>query len=315
MVQLRLSVPPALRDTVLPLLYDDPAVRNVVVLRDAARDPDGDAVLADVARERAGGLLAHLDELGLARSGAVSLQELTAAPYAGAVAAERAAPGSPEDGVIWRVVEDQAQAAVRPGWGFHAFLWLAVALAAVAVVTDSSILVVGAMVVGPEFSLVAAACVGLALRRPRLAARAAVVLVTGFALAVAVVTVLALLARVGGWVTVDDVLAPRPLTGFIWRPDRWSLVVALLAGIAGVLSTTSGRASALVGVFISVTTVPAAGNLALGLAVWSPAEMGGSLAQLGLNLAGMVVAGTATLLGQRAYWSAMSSRRTARLPR
>jgi hypothetical protein len=61
--------------------------------------------------------------------------------------------------------------------------------------------------------------------------------------------------------------AERPLTGFIWRPDRWSAVVAVLAGCAGVLSQTAGRANALVGVFISVTTVPAAGDLALSVAL------------------------------------------------
>ena len=45
------------------------------------------------------------------------------------------------------------------------------------------------------------------------------------------------------------------------------VVVALLAGAAGVLSVTAGRTNVLVGVFISVTTVPAAGNLAVALAL------------------------------------------------
>ena len=75
-----------------------------------------------------------------------------------------------------------------------------------------------------------------------------------------------------------------PLTGFIWQPDRWSFVVALLAGVAGTLSLTAGRSNALVGVFISVTTVPAAGNLALALAaVATPAR---DLARLGCRSSG-----------------------------
>lgn len=310
LVSLRLSVPPDLAEEVHALLRDDPGVCNLVVLPGAALSPAGDAVLADVARERAGAILSSLDDLGLGERGAVSVGELTATPYAAARAAERAAPGSPDDGVIWRVVEEQGWEAVRPSVSFHAFLWLAVALAAVAVVTDSSILVIGAMVVGPEFGLVAAVCIGLALGKPRILGRSLLVLAGSFAAAVAVVAVLALLARAIGWIDVDTVTAPRPLTGFIWRPDRWSAVVAVLAGVAGVLAMTTGKSASLVGVFISVTTVPAAGNFALGLAVWSPEEMSGSAVQLGVNILGMVAAGTLTLLVQRALW-----RRLDALPR
>ena len=79
-------------------------------------------------------------------------------------------------------------------------------------------------------------------------------------------------------------------------------MVALLAGVAGTLSQTAGRSNALVGVFISVTTVPAAGNLALAVALWVPEEIGGAATQLGVNLAGMVLAGIITLLVQRAVW-------------
>ena len=80
----------------------------------------------------------------------------------------------------------------------------------------------------------------------------------------------------------------RPQTGFIWHPDRWSFIVALIAGAAGVLALTTSRANAMVGVFISVTTIPAVGNLALALGVWAPSEIRGSAAQLAVNLGGMV---------------------------
>lgn len=63
------------------------------------------------------------------------------------------------------------------------------------------------------------------------------------------------------------------------------------------------------GVFISVTTVPAAGNVALGLAFGVGAEIWGSLAQLVVNILGMAVAGSATLAFQHSVWSRMSHRR------
>lgn len=43
---------------------------------------------------------------------------------------------------------------------------------------------------------------------------------------------------------------------FIYEVGPFSLVVAVLAGAAGMLSLTSARSSAMVGVVISVTTVP-----------------------------------------------------------
>ena len=52
---------------------------------------------------------------------------------------------------------------------------------------------------------------------------------------------------------------------FIVRPDGWSFIIALLAGVAGTLSLTSAKSGPLVGVFISVTTIPAAANVALGI--------------------------------------------------
>jgi hypothetical protein len=106
--------------------------------------------------------------------------------------------------------------------------------------------------------------------------------------------------------TASDVIRPRPNTGFIWHPDAWSVVVALLAGAAGALALALSRTNAMVGVFISVTTVPAAGNLALGLATWQVSEIAGSAAQLGINIGCMVVAGTLVLLAMRGGWTRLS---------
>ncbi len=299
-IHLRLIVPRAARESVVAALRGDPRVTHVAVLPDAAVDPEGDLVLADVAREAASDVLAHLRSLGLDDRGAVVIETVDASASVHAVRAEAAAPGSPDDGIVWDVVADRAEADSRASWSFYAFLCLATTIAAVAVVTDSAVLVVGAMVVGPEFGPVAALAVGMVLRRRRLVVGSLRLLVLGFATAVAVTALLALVVRLLGWVEPADLLAPRPMTAFIWRPDRWSVVVALLAGFAGVLSLTAGRANTLVGVFISVTTVPAAGNLGLALALWVPEEIGGALTQLAVNLAGLTAAGTLLLTVQRA---------------
>ncbi|TDW22427.1 putative hydrophobic protein (TIGR00271 family) [Kribbella kalugense] len=301
-MHLRLIVPSDRSERVLNALVADPRATSIVRLPGAARRPEGDMIECDVTREATSDVLAFLKAEGLYDDGAVALSSVDAAPSRNAQAAEKAAPGAPDDAVIWDAVVDQAYNEAGGSWVYYAFLTLATMIASVAVVTDSAILVVGAMVVGPEFGVVAALAVGLFLGKGGLARRSAVLLVRGFALAIALTVIAALLARAVGWVDVSDVTAARPLTGFIWRPDRWSVVVAVLAGCAGVLSQTAGRGNALVGVFISVTTVPAAGDLALSIALWAPGHIGGAAAQLGINLAGMTIAGVVTLLLQRVIW-------------
>jgi uncharacterized hydrophobic protein (TIGR00271 family) len=97
-------------------------------------------------------------------------------------------------------------------------------------------------------------------------------------------------------------LAERPLTDFIWRPDALSWVVGFLAGVAGIVSVTAARSGALIGVLISVTTVPAAANAAVATAYWAPAEALGSAMQLVINLAAIITAGVITLVVQRVWW-------------
>jgi uncharacterized hydrophobic protein (TIGR00271 family) len=188
---------------------------------------------------------------------------------------------------------------------YLAFLTIATLLAAVAIVNDSAPLVIGAMVLGPEFGPLAALAVALVLRRGNIGRQALVSLVVGFAVAIAVTTLVALLGRGLGWFGTDVLTADRPATGFITQPDRWSLLVAVLAGIAGVLSLTSARSGALVGVFISVTTVPAAGEIALALALGGGTEVREAATQLALNLAGILAAALATLGLQKAVWARM----------
>ena len=260
-----------------------------------------------VAREQAEQVLRALDDLGLDEQGGILVESPTGTPFAAARRLEAAAPGHPDDAVIWESVEAQAYAGAVPTVSFLLFLVFAVLLAAIAVITDSSILVVGAMVVGPEFAAIAAISAGIVLLRWGLVWRSARMLVLSFAFAVGVVTAIALFWKWIGWITPELVTQARPNTGFIWHPDKWSFIVALVAGAAGALALAIQKTSTMVGVFISVTTVPAAGNLALGLAVWEPTEIIGSLEQLGANVAGMVISGTLLLLVVRTSWPWITS--------
>jgi uncharacterized hydrophobic protein (TIGR00271 family) len=330
-IDLRIIAPGPIPSPVLEFLRSDPRVAHVVLLSGTALPPQsdppgeaggriepsdrgGDTLMCLVAREAATEVIERSRQLGLDHAAGILIEEVAAIDSAAATRAEQAAPGAPDDAIVWDVVVRRAAADARASWSYFTFLALATTIAAIAVITDSPILVVGAMVVGPEFGPVSAITVGLVLRRRGLLLHALRLLVAGFVVAIAATTVLALVARAGGWITAADVLSSRPLTGFIWKPDRWSVAVALLAGAAGVLSLTAGRSNALVGVFISVTTVPAAGNLALALAFIGSdkmrAEIVGAAEQLGVNLTGMVIAGALVLALQRAL-TAPNRRRTS----
>ena len=159
------------------------------------------------------------------------------------------------------------------------------------------------MAVGPEFGPLAGICTAIVRRRPRLALRSLIALLVGFAVAMAVTVGFSLFMDAVDLFSKEQLEADRPNTGFIYAPDWFSFVVAVLAGVAGTLSLTSAKSGALVGVAISVTTVPAAANAAVALIYGDTNQTLRSTEQLLLNLLGIIVAGTATLLAQRYFWS------------
>jgi uncharacterized hydrophobic protein (TIGR00271 family) len=302
LVQLRIATPADRTAQVRELVEDCRGVAHLAVLSGASVFPAGDLVVVEVVRESADELINGLRDLGMDQDGAISIDGVDATVSVRAEKAEKDAPGDGSDAVVWEQVIGTVAGDSVLSVSYLTFLTIATLLASIAIVTDSAVLVVGAMVLGPEFTPLAGIALGAVHRRLALARTGAVSVVVGFAVAIALATGAALLARAVGWVGPGTLTADRSQTGFITSPDKWSLVVAVLAGIAGTLSLTAAKSSALVGVFISVTTVPAAGALALGLAFGSGAAIGEAGTQLGVNLVGILLAAVATLLLQRALW-------------
>ena len=297
MLHLRIVSPAGQTEEVLGALRDDPGISSLSVVPGAAMRPAGDLVLADVAREAADDVVGRLRAVGVHRTGSVHVEPVPTWLSKDGYAAERRTPGSSADSVVWAQVIQRAYEDTELNWTYASFMTLATLIATVAIVLDSQILVIGAMVLGPEFGAVAALGVALVKRRRALFWRATRALLVGFAVAITLTTAFAWCAKLLGWVTLADVTGPRPGTEFIYSPNTWSFIVALIAGAAGVLSLTSAKTGGLSGVFISVTTIPAAGNVALGLAFGASTEVWGSTLQLGINLSGMALAGWATLDG------------------
>jgi uncharacterized hydrophobic protein (TIGR00271 family) len=255
-------------------------------------------VEADVARECVDELLGALAALGVDHSGGITLEQLDTVLSDAADAAEEAAPGEGADAIVWDELVGRTGEESRLSGSFLAFLTIALLLAAIGAITDSPVLVVGAMVLGPEFGPLAAVAVGIVLRRRDLVVRGGIALGIGFPAAM-LVTALATIAFDALGLLDSSTLNTLDQVDFIYEVGWFSVIVALLAGAAGMLSLTSAKSSTLVGVFISVTTVPAAAFASVAAVEGRWAEAGSSVLQLLVNVVGVVIAASLVLFAAR----------------
>lgn len=308
MLHLRIYSPRDRTEAVTAVLRAEPAISALAVLPGVCVRPEGDVILADVPRESANAVIERLRATAVHEEGAIQIDPVPTWISRPAYLAEQAAPGAESDAIVWPDVVQRAYQDAELTFAFATFMVFATLIAAIGIVLDSQILIIGAMVLGPEFGAVAALGIALVRRRPSLLRRGLTSLVAGFTIAIATTTAAVALGRALGWIAAGDVSGKRPETGFIYQPDRWSLLVAVIAGAAGVLAMTSARAGGLTGVFISVTTIPSAANIAAALPFGLWGEVGGSLLQLGVNIAGMATAGWLTLTIQQAIWKRIADR-------
>jgi uncharacterized hydrophobic protein (TIGR00271 family) len=299
MVHLRIVVPSYQSEHALDLLKSTPSVCNVVYLERVAHRPEGDVILCDVAREEASIVVSDLRELNIDKEGSISMEVIDSQISAAAAAAVKAAEGLPTDAVVWEEVESRTSENVELSASFLIFMVLAMLIATVGILTDQLILIIGAMIVGPEFGPIAGICVAAVEKRRDLFRRSFSALAVGFPVGIMATFLAVLLLNAVGLVPGDFSQANHPFTRFISSPDQWSFIVAYLAGTAGVLSLTSAKSGALIGVLISVTTIPAAANIGVAAALGDWSEWVGALEQLSLNMSAILLAGIGTLFIQR----------------
>jgi uncharacterized hydrophobic protein (TIGR00271 family) len=300
MLHVRVVSPADLTKRLLHALATAAGVQNVVFQPGLAHRPDGDAVQFDVRRGAANSVFRLLRALGVDRRGSIIVEPVEAL----------AAPRGPRDASgyfresapVWELVEARIRAdAVYPP-SFFILLVIAGLIGAVGILSNSQILIVGAMVVGPEYSAIIAVALGITDRDRDAIATGGAALLAGFVATILVTFVFALAVRWSGQTPAPFLAGVRPVSDFINQPDLFSVIVAVLAGIVGVVSLTEARASALIGVFISVTTIPAASDMAVSAAFGAWNEALGSLLQLLLNVVLLIVVGTVGLSTQRQIW-------------
>jgi uncharacterized hydrophobic protein (TIGR00271 family) len=290
--QLRAYTPPQQSDSIAARLAAVSGVRHLIV---GGRTSGGMVELTGEVDSAAADLvLDALREYDLAADDVTLWRATSVHPLGWRRQRRRAPPG----GTVWTEVAGRAMEHARPALAYVLYMIAAGVVAGVGVLTGSSVLVVGAMAISPDLLPTAATAVGLVERRPALALRASLTLVLGLGIVALAAAATTLLLRLDGRIEDNLDLADTVLGPSLTHIGPGSVLVALAAGMAGILAyETAG--SAAVGVAISVTTIPAAAYVGDALALEGYQEGQGALGVLATNVIGIVAAATVTLFIQR----------------
>ena len=274
-------------------------VSHVVVVRDADR-PFGDAVQFDVERSVANHVLNQLRRFGVHRYSTIAIDGVDAyikgtLPRPSRLIARDLPP-------VWPVIESRIRSDATYAPSFYLLLIIAGLIASTGILANSQILIVGAMVVGPEYSAIMGVALGIDRHERALVTTGLLAMFWGFFLAIVASYFFGLCINAVGKTPHLFELGLRPVSDLINAPNLFSVVIAVLAGIVGIVSLTEARAGAIIGVFISVTTIPAAADTGLSAAYSDWHESGGSLAQLLVNVVLLIAVGAAGLRFQRWAW-------------
>src|SRR6476620_3863272 len=291
MLRLRSSVADHRADDFGEMLRDLEGVTRIV-RQDDASAAGAFVFVADVEPVAADALVEAVDEFGIGAHDYVLTRVEVVAPQHHHHFGEGGV-----DGYSWVEVVGQAKANSRLLARYLALINVAAVIAACGVITSSSILIVGAMAVSPDLLPICATAVGLVRGRRSLARRALFTLIAGLGLVVVTAMVLSALLKWTGFLP-DGFQVEESALSTLAKTDYTTVLVALAAGVAGMLAFET-RASAAVGVAISVTTIPASAYLGVALGAGGIDHALGALVVLVINVSLLIVSATLTLAAQQ----------------
>lgn len=292
MLRLRSSVAHHQADDFGALLRELEGVTRVVQQADASALDGGFVFVADVHPVAADRLVEAVGDFGIGSEDYVLTRVEVVAPQN----RHRFGEGG-VDGYSWVEVVGQAKANSRLLARYLALINVSAVIAACGVITSSSILIVGAMAVSPDLLPICATAVGLVRGRRELARRAFITLAMGLGLVVVTAMVLSALLKWTGFLP-DGFAVEQSSLSTLAKTDYTTVLVALAAGVAGMLAFET-RASAAVGVAISVTTIPASAYLGVALGAGGIDHAMGALVVLVINVSLLIVSATLTLAAQQ----------------
>jgi len=236
MLRLRSSVAHHQADEFGSLLRELEGVRRVVQHADEGAATESYVFVADVEPAIADRLLEEIAALGIGVDDYVLSKVEVIAPQH----RHRHGDGG-VDGFAWVEVMGQARANSRPLARYLALINVAAVIAALGVITNSSILIVGAMAVSPDLLPICATAVGLVGGRYGLARRAFMTLVLGLGLVVVTAMVLSALLKWTGLLP-DGFQVEESSLATLAHTDYSTVLIAAAAGVAAMLPSRPGPA-------------------------------------------------------------------------
>jgi uncharacterized hydrophobic protein (TIGR00271 family) len=291
MLRLRSSVHHSRAEEFGSLLRELDGVRRIVQQADEAA-AEASVFVADVEPAAADHLVDRIAQLGVEPEDYVLTRIEVVAPQH----RHRFGEGG-VDGFAWVEVLGQARANSRPLARYLALINVAAVIAALGVITSSSILIVGAMAVSPDLLPICATSVGLVSGNYALARRSFGTLTLGLGLVIVTAAFVSEALKLLGLLP-DGFAVEQSSLSTLATTDYSTVLVATAAGVAAMLSFET-RAGTAVGVAISVTTIPASAYLGVALGGGGIDHALGAAVVLAVNVSLLIVFGSLTLLIQR----------------
>jgi hypothetical protein len=241
--------------------------------------------------------------LSLDHDGAVTVEQVDASLASTTGAATAIGSPASEKAPVWEMVEAAICGGAVYSPSFFGLLAIAGLIGAVGILTNSQILIVGAMVVGPEYGAIIAVALGISKGQRDAIRDGLLALAVGFSAAIVLTFAFGVAVRAAGQAPAPFLHDVRPVSDLINSPNWFSVVVAILAGIVGRGIPHPGprRRSHRRVHFRDHHSRGRRHRLVRRLGSWS--EAGGSALQLLLNVVLLIAVGAGGLSAQRALWA------------
>jgi uncharacterized hydrophobic protein (TIGR00341 family) len=196
----------------------------------------------------------------------------------------------------------------RLSWIYILMIIISTIVASIGLLRDSVTVIIGAMVIAPLLGPNVALSFATTLADYEMAKKSLITLLTGIFIALVVATLIGVLAP------VNPQMNEIKSRAFVSYGD---IILALAAGVAGVLSYTSGLSSTLVGVMVAVALLPPLANFGLLLGNGFFPQAGYAILLFFTNLICVNLAGVVTLvlsgIRPRSWWEARKAKRLTRI--
>ncbi|WP_225334293.1 TIGR00341 family protein [Halomicrobium urmianum] len=163
-------------------------------------------------------------------------------------------------------LQTQAANQIMDPYSFVQMTVLSALVATVGLILDSAAAIIGAMVIAPLLGPALSSTVGTVVDDQSLFRKGVVYQVGGVLAAVASASVFAWLLRITSIAPPGKAVANTAQIASRLSPDILSLILALAAGAAGVLSLATRTKNAIIGVMIAAALVPPAATAGIGIA-------------------------------------------------